>query len=480
MIPSPSPNLLEIIRYAWSRDCSTQELSRRVQEEEALSSTLLQFVGKKHNNLGQEITTASRATLLLGSKAVGSIAAWVAVAHAINEADVDPVAVEMLYEDALRRSAALMILARKNEAIPEEHAAAIGMFLELGRVELICQDTTRVIWMDGLRASTGESRLYKEREHLGATHLEAFKAIARRWSLPEEITEPVLNHHEDNASVAANMARCADVMAEVYTAAEPAEALATAKVILHERLGIDPEKVYGMVAALADRVEEAGWLLGIPPRDQPELSEILSQHDDNYEEMSREQLLKLIENHKRESKEAQLKIEELKGRLVDLKSKDPLTGLYNRQAYFARLRREVEGARGRQGSLSLLVVDIDMLEEQNDCHGVDMGDAILQRVGELMAQACEERDIAARVGGDEFALVLWNRNAPKARLAAERLRAAIESAKVDHEGSRARLSASIVGITLEDLKQPDADLMHRRAMESLERIKGSNRTAWAA
>ena len=82
--------------------------------------------------------------------------------------------------------------------------------------------------------------------------------------------------------------------------------------------------------------------------------------------------------------------------------------------------------------------------------------------------------------GDEFAVVLWNRNTPKARLAAERLRAAVEMAKVDHKGKRARISATLVGICIDDIDNPTAESLHAKAQKELERIKGSNRTGWAA
>lgn len=480
MLPSPPSKLLEIIRYSWSRDCSVQELARRVQESDELSRTLLQVVSSKHSGAGQEIKTASRATLLLGSKAVGSLTAWMVAARAIRSAEIDPMAIAALYEDALRRSAAMEVLARNTQGITEEHAAAIGMCLELGRADLICQDSTRVIWLDGLRGAVGDSRMYKEKEYLGATHVDAFKKLARRWSLPDEIVHPVLEHHDTSGSVAGNMGHCADLMAEVYTSSEPAQALAAAKVVLKERLDIDPDKVYGMVAALSGRVEQAAHLLGFATAEQPELQTILSQHDDNFEELSREQLMKLIENNRREAKASKEQIEELKGRLMALRAQDALTGLFNRQHYLKKLQREIEQAAGRPGALSLLLLDVDMLDEHNNCHGMATGDAILKKVGALIDKVCAERDFGARVGGDEFALVLLNRKAPNARLAAERLRAAVELAKVDHEGRRARLSATVVGICVDDMDNPSAEALHARAQKELERIKGSNRTGWAA
>ena len=479
MLPSPPPQLLETIRYAWSRDCSAKELSRRVEGIENLGAVLLRYMESKHGSSGQKKWTAARATVLLGSKSVGSIAAWLAVADAINAADLDSDAVSALYEDSLRRCAAMMMLARKTQAITEVHAAAIGMSLELGRVDLICRDTHRVIWLNGLRSAHGEARLQKEQEYLQATHLEGFKAVSWRWGLPPEISVPVLAHHGEPGNSIADMARCADLMAEVYTSSEPAKALSVAKVVLRERLKIDADAAQKMIAILNKRVVEAGELLGTPPPEQLDLQTVLSKHDENFTEMSREQLLKLLDGHRREAKQTKEQVEALKGRLITMRGEDSLTGLLNRQRYLERLQLEIDQADGRPGALSLLLLDVDMLDEQNECNGMETGDRILQTVGQIIQLLCEDRDFGARVGGDEFAMVLINRSTPKARLTAERVRAAVENAKVDHKGTRARTSATVVGICIDDLEAPTAESLHAKVMQELERIKGSNRTGWA-
>ncbi len=87
---------------------------------------------------------------------------------------------------------------------------------------------------------------------------------------------------------------------------------------------------------------------------------------------------------------------------------DPLTGLYNRAAYDLRLERAVRRSLRQGEPLSLLLLDLDHFKEVNDTHGHQYGDAYLRRMAEAMRAAVrEDVDQVCRVGGDEFAIILY-------------------------------------------------------------------------
>src|SRR4051794_29663551 len=107
---------------------------------------------------------------------------------------------------------------------------------------------------------------------------------------------------------------------------------------------------------------------------------------------------------------------------------DALTGLLNRRGFDERVA--VEHARApRQGErLSLLIGDLDRFKELNDAWGHQEGDQVLRVVGETIATTARESDAAARIGGEEFAILLPDTDEQGAYLAAERLRAAVQKA----------------------------------------------------
>ena len=115
--------------------------------------------------------------------------------------------------------------------------------------------------------------------------------------------------------------------------------------------------------------------------------------------------------------------------LISLSTTDRLTGLANRHAFedrFAQLWREMAGQR-RQ--ISAIIIDIDHFKQINDTFGHLYGDRVLQRVGGLLQQAMREPgDFVARLGGEEFVVLLPNSDIQGARRVGERIRTLVEVA----------------------------------------------------
>ncbi|MDP3909574.1 MAG: GGDEF domain-containing protein [Gemmatimonadales bacterium] len=101
---------------------------------------------------------------------------------------------------------------------------------------------------------------------------------------------------------------------------------------------------------------------------------------------------------------------------------DPLTGLYNRYHFDATMKREIARCRRYQVPLSLLLVDVDKLKVVNDRMGHQAGDRALERVSAAIHKSLRGTDIAARIGGDEFAVILPDTDAVAALIVATRIR----------------------------------------------------------
>ena len=129
--------------------------------------------------------------------------------------------------------------------------------------------------------------------------------------------------------------------------------------------------------------------------------------------------------------------------LVELSSRDPLTGLANRRAFELALAREVDRvARSGEPAL-LLALDIDHFKRVNDTHGHPAGDQVIQAVATALVDSVRPMDLVARVGGEEFAIILPNCASAFGETVAERVRRRVERMPVAIAPSGQQISVTI-------------------------------------
>ena len=122
---------------------------------------------------------------------------------------------------------------------------------------------------------------------------------------------------------------------------------------------------------------------------------------------------------------------------------DPLTGLQNRRAFTERLDEAVRGARERGEHHAVGFIDLDRFKVVNDRFGHAVGDRLLHEIARVMGRVVRGGDVLARIGGDEFALLLANCRLDDARHVAEKLRAAVDNYRIEHEGEVLDVGVSV-------------------------------------
>lgn len=113
---------------------------------------------------------------------------------------------------------------------------------------------------------------------------------------------------------------------------------------------------------------------------------------------------------------------------------DPLTGLWNRKSFDEHLVVLLSIARRYLSPLSLVMLDVDHLKQINDRFGHAAGDAALEHVGRVLRGSVRDSDVVARIGGDEFALLLPQTDSQGAAALGTRIREALGRTPVDWPG----------------------------------------------
>ena len=142
----------------------------------------------------------------------------------------------------------------------------------------------------------------------------------------------------------------------------------------------------------------------------------------------------------------------------ELAAVDPLTGLANHRTFHERLVAEVERARRLGRGLSLVLMDLDHFKRVNDLYGHQMGDRVLEHAARVFESETRTGELVARVGGEEFAMILPEADEDEAFRAAERIRRAIADTSFPAVGSMT-MSAGVCDLS----HGADADALYRLA-----------------
>ena len=155
---------------------------------------------------------------------------------------------------------------------------------------------------------------------------------------------------------------------------------------------------------------------------------------------------------------------------------DNLTNIPNRRFFNQQIDEEYRRLRRESKTLSLAMLDIDHFKQFNDRFGHQAGDDCIIRIAQLISQLMQRGgDFCARYGGEEFVIVLPNINLSGAMQVAEKIRHAVEQARIDHPDSQIGVVTVSVGVACCDANAMDQDHLLRQADAALYRAKGAGR-----
>jgi diguanylate cyclase (GGDEF)-like protein len=178
---------------------------------------------------------------------------------------------------------------------------------------------------------------------------------------------------------------------------------------------------------------------------------------------------------RRQLTESNASLEKKQEELSHLATYDALTGLRNRRAFLHEAEHELNRALRYPCETGILIADLDYFKRVNDRHGHPAGDAVLRHFASLLKAQLRDSDIAARLGGEEFIVLLPGTGTVGTAVVAEKIRQAIEATPVIHAGEHIAITVSIGVSSLPANNNCAIDALYGQADQALYAAKAEGR-----
>jgi len=171
-----------------------------------------------------------------------------------------------------------------------------------------------------------------------------------------------------------------------------------------------------------------------------------------------------------------LKLIEQQFQLNQLNQQDGLTGIANRRCFDQTLVHFWKTHIRTKAQLSFIIIDIDFFKAINDKYGHAAGDEVIIEVANVLSSSCKrETDLVARIGGEEFGVLIAINNFEQVKSMAEKIRQKIENTKIEHDGQCINVTVSIGIATMIPDHNKDTSELYKQADQCLYRAKENGR-----
>jgi diguanylate cyclase (GGDEF)-like protein len=456
-LPSVPSVVLEVLRVARNQEANTEELAAVISLDPALTANILKLSNSALLGRSCEIVNLKRACAQLG---FNTVKLW-ALSFAVVEWLEDPRTEGFDYDGYWRRGVFRAVSAKliSETAAPElaEEAFITGMLSRIGQLVLACCQPSGY---KAVQAASRESCATPEIERnvLGYTTDELSVAFLRFWGLPALIYQAVHGAQqseqirEDLPAATRKLARSLAVALRceaLVSRANKAEALAELQQSAKGFFGLEPAAIEQLLAQADQHTNEITQVLPAGSTRSDTAVVVRGAQVD----VLRQTIELLRDAVIHEQRATQLEFE---NSLLALKARtDSLTGLANRGALQSALDGNSSRTTGHCAPrVGLLMIDIDHFKQVNDNYGHQAGDQVLQMIARTLRESTRSDDLAARYGGDEFAVLMPRSSAEGLKRAAERLRAEISKLCIATSKGPLSVEVSIGGSHAEIIGTP--------------------------
>lgn len=418
------------------------ELIKVLEHCPVLAARVIGVANSAGSSAIHKMDSIDRCVRHLGAKQARTIALTLAMQLLVQDMEVDEDLIGALWGSASLKAVAARMVAET--AAPQQVGIAysVGLLQDIALPMLMAMDPA--FFTGTLAASDGSrSWIELEQEHFGIDHAELGALLLQKWNAPTTIIDQVRRHHqhptnEDTSWMTTLPGLFSGLLPHLDEQTTPAQARLFAAV--HARFMSEQYPTpASLIAEAGRRVKALGKASGGPVKCGPEfLQRIVTQvAADTFA------LVAQVTQLDRQLSQQTGTIANVQEEAVS----DPLTGLLNRRG-FDRFGQQVLADAARAGlPCTCVMVDLDDFKPINDTLGHDAGDVILKAAADLLKAQVASGDLVARMGGDEFALLLIGSPQGDSRSTMQRIHATCNGREITVAGGkRATLRMSIGGL----------------------------------
>lgn len=471
-LPTLAPVAVEVIRLAEDENASIDQVTAAISNDPGLAVRLLSLANSAAYSRGGEVTNLSRAAMLLGLQTLKMVTLGFTLVAEMGSSDFDS---SVFWRRGLESSVVARKLASQTNPELADDAFVAGLLSNIGKLALVEEPA----YAKAMEEFGPWIRPMQELRMFGLTSEAVTAKVLSGWGLPSLLSEAVEHRimaagSEGQSELGAILQVADDVARLVLTDDDAEQAIALDSLITSAAttLGMTIGDIQEIIDELRPELEEIAELFDLPSIDRLPADDIVRSAQSQLAKLSLEMVTKLNQEQQRNDS-----LTELNRQLEAAASTDSLTGLPNRRTFDAYLSNQVAGRiRTPRGTmLGLIMFDLDHFKSINDTFGHSVGDEVLQEFGRRLLEGSRKGELTARIGGEEFAVVLPDVLARELAGAAERMRALIGDEPVETAIGPLTVTTSI-GVSFTKVTRADAEsALYSKADEALYAAKDAGR-----
>jgi diguanylate cyclase (GGDEF)-like protein len=428
----------KVLASSRNPDVNFERLEEMISADPALVAKLLRMANSAYFGSRKKVTSINESIVRMGLKVTRMMVLGFSLEADISRKVPESFQIERFWRHALTTATGARLVTERVWPVKRDEAFSAGILQDIGMVALQCSipELYAKVTEEQRKHPTASIECVEQRI-LGFSHARVGSELLKKWGIPEEVYGPVCYHHEpdggrilgadrDTCRLAHVLGFCSKISHVFYGRGRRTVGAALIGEA-QDQFNLTEDALNSILRKVACDVRQTCEIFSLDPRQIPSYEEVRLKAAQELSNLATElgghaRVLEVrVEEHADEMRQLKAEAEDLKR----LAATDELTQLSNRRDLLRSLVAEISRARRYAHPIGFLMLDIDHFKEVNDTYGHLAGDKVLAALSVFLKQEVRTTDVPARLGGEEFVVLLPETDMAGTLATAEKLRLGI-------------------------------------------------------